>query len=575
MSERRDDPATEDGPWRPCATDLLVLGDGVVLDDAARAELRRVAGSDPMIAIVSPRFGTVATLARHLPAVTYAPLPDPRGLYVKAAVLRDFPPPAGPPDWDRYALALNRCGFRCAVANRASAFATVPADDFGRRAWRLEAEFPGAGAAVGTFLTAAPREAERLLAGLAPDVGGRLAIAFDATHMGAAHSGTAELVRILVRLASETWRERYDVAVVASEATFAFHFSGMANPPRRVASADRACFAAFIRIGQPFGWKEIDRAVRRAPVLVFFMLDTIGLDCIRLAPDELDPLWRFTLAEADGLLFNSAFTRRQFERRFGALRQDLPVRASLHAIDTAAALSEPGDGTGSILVIGNAFAHKRVEETARLLVARCPGAAIVALGLDPGRVPGVMGVPSGGLDDEALANLYRGARIVVYPSVYEGFGFPVVDALKHRRPVVLRRLPPFLEIAARLGDEASLHWFETDEELVRLASSDLRWRPAAPGGTDRVWTDCVDDLRSVLDAAVAGVDYDRMLRRVEFMRGRLAWARAKRFETQDGGGEAAARVAGFAGRLAQRAVLRLAASSPGRGLLRLAARVRR
>ncbi|HEX4765552.1 MAG TPA: hypothetical protein VH414_04665 [Lichenihabitans sp.] len=570
----RDAATVEDGPWRPCAEDLLVLGDGVALDDAARAELHRVAGSDPMIAIVSPRFGT-ATSARHLPAVTYSPLPDPRGFSIKAAVLRDFPPPAGPPDWDRYALALNRCGFRCAVANRAAASGMLPAGDVARRAERLEAEFPGAGAAAGAFLTAAPRQAERLLACLEPDVAGRLAIAFDATHVGPGHSGTAELARMLVRLATDLWRDRFDVAVVASEATFAFHFGGMTHPPRRVAPADGACFAVFIRIGQPFGWKEMDHAVRRAPVLLFFMLDTIGLDCIRLAPDELDPLWRFTLAEADGLLFNSAFTRRQFERRFGALRRDMPARASLHAIEAHEALSEPGDGDGTILVVGNAFAHKRVEATARLLAARCPGARIVALGLDPGRVPGTTGLPSGSLDDEALAGLYRAARVVVYPSVYEGFGFPVVDALRHRRPVILRRLPPFLEIAARLGDEANLHWFETDDDLVRLASSEIDWHPSPADAPDRAWTECVDDLRAVLDEALAGVDYRRVVRRIEFMRGRVAWARARRFETPDGLGEDAARVAGFAGRLAQRVVLRLAASPPGRALLRLTARMRR
>ena len=566
--------SAEDGPWRPCADDVLVLGDGVTLDEAARTELRRVAGSDPMIAIVSPRFDA-ASVARHLPVATYAPLPDPRCLYVKAAVLRDFPPPAGPPDWDRYALALNRCGFRCAVANRAVASATLPAGDLAPRLRRLEADFPGAGAAGGAFLSAAPHQAERLLAGLGPDAAGRLAIAFDATHIGPAHSGTAELARRLVRLATDLWADRSDIAVVASEATFSFHFGDMAHPPRRVAPTEGACFAAFIRIGQPFGWKEMDHAVRRAPVLLFFMLDTIGLDCIRMAPDELDPLWRFTLAEADGVLFNSAFTRRQFERRFGALRRDLPARASLHAVEIAAALSEPGDGKGTILVVGNAFAHKRVEATARLLATRCPGARIVALGLDPGRVPGVTGLRSGDLDDEALAGLYRAARIVVYPSVYEGFGFPVVDALRHRRPVILRRLPPFLEIAVNLGDEANLHWFETDEDLIRLASSDLEWRPLPPGASGRTWMDCVGDLRAVLDEALAGVDYDRVLRRIEFMRGRLAWARAKRFETQDGLGEEAARAAGFAGRLAQGAVLRLAASPPGQALLRLTAQMRR
>ncbi len=35
----------------------------------------------------------------------------------------------------------------------------------------------------------------------------------------------------------------------------------------------------------------------------------------------------------------------------------------------------------------------------------------------------------GRVDDEELAALYRGARCLVYPSTYEGFGLPVLEAM--------------------------------------------------------------------------------------------------------------------------------------------------
>jgi glycosyltransferase involved in cell wall biosynthesis len=53
----------------------------------------------------------------------------------------------------------------------------------------------------------------------------------------------------------------------------------------------------------------------------------------------------------------------------------------------------------------------------------------------------------GDVEDEQLAALYRGARCLVYASLYEGFGIPVAEALACGCPVVTSRDTPMAELA--------------------------------------------------------------------------------------------------------------------------------
>ncbi len=52
------------------------------------------------------------------------------------------------------------------------------------------------------------------------------------------------------------------------------------------------------------------------------------------------------------------------------------------------------------------------------------------------------------ISDTVMAQLYRNARLFVYPSLYEGFGIPILEAFAQQCPVVLSRASCFPEVAA-------------------------------------------------------------------------------------------------------------------------------
>lgn len=60
-------------------------------------------------------------------------------------------------------------------------------------------------------------------------------------------------------------------------------------------------------------------------------------------------------------------------------------------------------------------------------------------------------IKSDNASDSELARYYSIATCVVYPSFYEGFGFPILEALSHRCPIICSDIPSSREVGADLA----------------------------------------------------------------------------------------------------------------------------
>jgi glycosyltransferase involved in cell wall biosynthesis len=103
------------------------------------------------------------------------------------------------------------------------------------------------------------------------------------------------------------------------------------------------------------------------------------------------------------------------------------------------------------------------------------------LGLSEDRILRVSG------NDSALSGFYKGASVFVYPSLYEGFGIPLLEAMAFGCPVVCSNTSSIPEVA---GSAAELfdpyNWESLVQALEQVLFSDQRANTLVELGTARI-----------------------------------------------------------------------------------------
>lgn len=113
----------------------------------------------------------------------------------------------------------------------------------------------------------------------------------------------------------------------------------------------------------------------------------------------------------------------------------------------------------------------------------------------------------GYVDDETLARLYSGSRGFIYPSLYEGFGLPVVEAMACGCPVICSTAASLPEVA---GDAAILVDPHDPARLAKamdeLAADDLLHQQMCDNGlrraTDFSWAQSARQTRRVFEKTI-------------------------------------------------------------------------
>ncbi|MEX2570288.1 MAG: glycosyltransferase family 1 protein [Gemmatimonadota bacterium] len=197
--------------------------------------------------------------------------------------------------------------------------------------------------------------------------------------------------------------------------------------------------------------------LRRGPLLVT-VHDVCHLALSRMLPGPAARLYARTMFQmvrrrADAIIMDSEFTRREFLRLVGTPRaQPEVIHIGVDASWSAAAARErPSPDRPYFIHVGNIKPHKNLRTLLEafaqvedeldedlLLVGRRDGlivgdpeaTALAASMADRVRFTGV-------LEDEELQSLVAGATALVFPSLYEGFGLPPLEAMAAGCPTIV------------------------------------------------------------------------------------------------------------------------------------------
>lgn len=197
------------------------------------------------------------------------------------------------------------------------------------------------------------------------------------------------------------------------------------------------------------------------------------------------------LARADVLVCISDNTEADLHRFHPALRQPVVVThlaASEEFFDPRPATIR-GLPERYLLYVGNRHPHKNADVLFRAFARihrSFPDVALVLTGAwlpdEPARLAEL------GIDervvtlratDAQLPWLYHRAEAFVFPSRYEGFGLPVVEAMAAGCPVLVADTPALVEVA---GDAAGVFGVDDDEALADLLGGLL----TGPGEGERL-----------------------------------------------------------------------------------------
>jgi len=350
-----------------------------------------------------------------------------------------------------------------------------------------------------------------------------LSLGVDAANLLHDRRGIGRYVRALLSLWAASQRERVTVTLLVPQLFPGFvrdRLQAEAGGHFAVARRSKAAVLGLDAVWYPWNGMTWIAPMRRIATVhdVWPFVEPAADE--RRRRNEQTP-FRTTAREAALIIADSEFTKSEIELRLAPVAAPISVVPLGTAFPPAFAGIAPAvfdDARRYVLFVGEAEERKNVGALVAAMGALPPGVArgtvLVLAGRcasvvrDRARAAGVDARLEGEVNDARLAALYRGAAVFVFPSRYEGFGLPMLEAMAFGTPVIASAAASIPEA----GGDAALYFAPADTAaltalLTRVLSEetladDLR-RRGLRRASSMTWERCAESTLLAIESALS------------------------------------------------------------------------
>ncbi|MBE7411772.1 MAG: glycosyltransferase [Leptospiraceae bacterium] len=261
---------------------------------------------------------------------------------------------------------------------------------------------------------------------------------------------------------------------------------------------------------------------------IFTMLDAIALRCKYISEKiSIDISSSIAFRFSENILSISKSSASDIESYFAERRIDGKVLPILLTKEAKCKESEVQNAPefnerNYVLIIGNGFKHKALERTLNELSDTKLKVVVIA----DERIREKFGksfqiFTSGRLSEKLVDILYANSRLILYPSLYEGFGLPVLGAIQLGKPILVYNSDVNRELKKEFDRIHCIHFFDTFSELSgklqELNNENIE--NYKPNSVNRKWKDVGEETAGVIIKNLkSNIDFDRINERILSMK---------------------------------------------------------